>query len=319
MSLTIRPFEDRDYEPMCALRNIIYPRFPTTPELMRYHDENSDPKCKRQLWVAEWEGQFAGIGLYAQSSWSYHPQHFMARLYSHPDLRNRGIGTALYQTVIEALEELRYTELKAMIDEDQPEGLHFAQKHGFVEVERLSESELELASMNLTAFEGALEKAASHGIEIRSYAELQADPDRNRKIYEMHSQVMQDVPWDGAHTQPEFETFCKQFSSPQFLPDLYFLAMHEERCVGMSALWGMAREGYLDTGLTGMLREYRGKGIASALKVRALTAARAKRYTHVKTENHVENRPMLTINERLGFTKVPGVIIFAKRQERNES
>lgn len=68
-----------------------------------------------------------------------------------------------------------------------------------------------------------------------------------------------------------------------------------------------------------MLREYRGKGIASALKVRALTAARAKRYTHVKTENHVENRPMLTINERLGFTKVPGVIIFAKRQERNES
>ena len=57
------------------------------------------------------------------------------------------------------------------------------------------------------------------------------------------------------------------------------------------------------TGSLGVLREYRRRGIATALKVKAFEQLRAKGVTQVRTDNE-ENNPMFQINLQLGFKKI---------------
>ena len=62
----------------------------------------------------------------------------------------------------------------------------------------------------------------------------------------------------------------------------------------------------LHTDDTGVHREYRRRGIATALKRHALAWAKRTGYDEVRTFNESSNRAMLTINESLRFEKFPG-------------
>ncbi len=64
----------------------------------------------------------------------------------------------------------------------------------------------------------------------------------------------------------------------------------------------------LDPLPTGVLPAYRGRGIAMALKLRAIEAAIARGCPLITTENHEDNAPMRAINRKIGFVPdSPGV------------
>ena len=67
----------------------------------------------------------------------------------------------------------------------------------------------------------------------------------------------------------------------------------------------------LETGLTGVRREYRRRGIATALKVMALQFARENGYTEIVTDNE-ENNPMFQINLQLGFEPQPASLDYVR-------
>jgi hypothetical protein len=46
----------------------------------------------------------------------------------------------------------------------------------------------------------------------------------------------------------------------------------------------------------------------AAVKVEAVRRAQAAGFTHVRTDNHERNAPMLAINDRLGYRRLPAVI-----------
>ena len=102
-------------------------------------------------------------------------------------------------------------------------------------------------------------------------------------------------------------------SGPNALPEAQFLALDGDRYVGISALYRpLAQPGVISQGLTGVLREYRGRGIAMALKLQTVRYAREGGYREIRTWNDARNRPMLRINEALGFVKQPATITFEK-------
>ncbi len=84
--------------------------------------------------------------------------------------------------------------------------------------------------------------------------------------------------------------------------------------VGLSNLLATAEEPVvLDQGLTGVLPEYRGRGMAMALKLLTVAYARGRGHKEIRTWNNTRNRPVRRINEVMGFAKEPVWIVFQKQ------
>jgi len=67
------------------------------------------------------------------------------------------------------------------------------------------------------------------------------------------------------------------------------------------------------TGYTCTHPDFRGRGIARAIKLQSLAQAAELGVPVVCTDNDAENAPMLHINERLGYHGRPGFVEHHKR------
>ncbi len=65
--------------------------------------------------------------------------------------------------------------------------------------------------------------------------------------------------------------------------------------------------------MTGVLRSYRGRKIAQALKLLAIRYAKAQGAIYIRTTNDSLNVPMLAINDKLGYQRQPGKFILLQR------
>lgn len=318
--MTIRPFvAPDDYEATAELGAVCFPDHERTVEEMRFADAKRDAKLKFGRFVAEEDGRLIGFAEYGNSNWVYHPQKFFLMLMVHPDYRQRGIGGALYDRMEQAMAEYDPIAYRTFGNEAHTHTLNFLAKRGFVEEMRTWESRLDVAKCDLTPFEKASEKVAAQGIVIKTYEDLADYPNRNPVVYDLFNMLMADVPSPEPFTPTEFEEWEKHLDAPGFLPDANWIAFDGDKPIGLTGLSKSLAGKFLETGLTGVLPEYRGRSIASALKYRAVAYARDKGAPYIRTDNAVSNAPMLSINERLGFEKQPAWISFARQFKEEEA
>jgi GNAT superfamily N-acetyltransferase len=316
MSLHLRPFtrSDDDYGVMANVRNAIFPDYPYSAAEWRRLDDKQDPKCLFARFVAEADGQALGLGHYGNMSWMYHPRKFDLGVYVHPAHQGRGVGGQIYRYLLDALAPHDPLILRHSFREDYLASAHFAASRGFVEELRAWESRLDVAAFNPAPFAAHAARVAAQGIGIHTAAELEArDADFWRRLYALDIVLGQDVPSPEPNTPPSYEQWRKWFSDPNsFLPEGFFIATDGEAYVGLSGLWRREGGSYLDTGLTGVRREYRRRGIALALKLRAIGYAQRVGAPEIRTDNESNNRGMLSINMMLGFVRQPAWISVAK-------
>jgi len=307
-----RPFAPGDYPALAALRCAVEPEYPVTVEELQFHDANRDPKCRHARWVCENAGDIVASGGYGQETYVYHPRKFWLSLSVHPEHRRRGIGTRFYDHVLTELESFEPLSVGSSVRSDRSDSIAFLERRGFQEIMRAWESRLDVSTFDPSPYAGAQERVREQGIEIATFRELEADPERNRKLHDLEIALNEDVPAPDPVTPVPFEQFVAWLSSPNALPDGYFVAVDKGKYVGLSTLWIRQGSDDLETGLTGVRREYRRRGIALALKLRAIDYARAAGRRVIRTENNTGNRAMLSINERLGFVKQPPWLIMRK-------
>lgn len=313
LPLKIRPFTPDDYATMSRIHHAIYPEYPESAEEFRYHDENRDPRLTWGRFVAESEGSIVGFGGYGQSSGMYHPQKFHLGIYVQPEYQGKGIGRILYDQISDTLAPLDPIAFRGDARENDERTLRFLADRGFVEEMREQESELDLSRFNPAEWQNSLERVAREGIVIKSYAELAPeDTEAGPKLHELHWQIAQDIPHQDTVTKISYETWAKRFNSPNFIAAGNFIALEGDRYAGTSLLWANKTDANLGTGMTGVLRDYRKRGIATALKVRALTWAKERGTPVVRTANEVNNNGMLGINFRLGFVPTPAWVFLVK-------
>jgi GNAT superfamily N-acetyltransferase len=166
---------------------------------------------------------------------------------------------------------------------------------------------LNAADFDLTPYAYLADKMAAQNIEIVSVAELSLrDADWQRQIYDLDVSVTEDTPSPHPYTHAPFPLYAQsEFEDPNFNPEAWFVALANEQYVGMTNL-GMANEAakIMHTYFTGVHRDYRRRGIAQALKVRAIQFAKDLGINTILTNNE-ENNPMYLLNLALGFQPQP--------------
>ena len=152
MSLHIRPFAPEDYPVALELYNAVEPEYPMTEAEWRHWDTHQDPKLRWDRFIAEVDGRPAAVLSYEQSEELYHPQKFHLSLNVHPDFRRRGVGSAGFAHLMQALEQYEPLEVRADVREDRPAAIRFAESRGFTELMREWESRLDLTAFDPSRF-----------------------------------------------------------------------------------------------------------------------------------------------------------------------
>ena len=179
---------------------------------------------------------------------------------------------------------------------------------------------MDITNFDFSRFNGAQERVAAAGVEILTLAELrERDPRWMEKLYEMLWEIEQDVPHTDPPQKEPFDEFVKGFEHPDFWPEGWQMALEPAvgddgigEYVGVSMLGkNQAMPQRINTWLTGVVRSHRRKGIALAMKLRAIEFAIQNGGTAIRTDNE-ENNPMLDINKALGFVEIPAGVNYEK-------
>jgi mycothiol synthase len=220
-----------------------------------------------------------------------------------PDLRGRGVGCKLYEALSRQAKSAGRESLLTRVREDDEGSLRFARKRGFEEISRELPVVLQLASVEDAGSRGAVEEPA--GIEIASLAER---PDLAEGAWRVDGEASRDIPVEGMTTRPFEEWRALYLEGPSAMPEATFVALAGGEVVGYASLFGYPG-GSAEHGLTAVLRPFRGRGIATALKRSQIVWAKSAGYTEIRTANDEANVAMRGINARLGYVHEPGSLL----------
>ena len=135
--LTLRKFNfsQEDYEAMAAIRSESY-----DDNRMRAKDfnriDNYTPQDEYdwERTIAEWDGKPVGYGLCCKALWLSDPDLYAVGWLTHPDFRNRGIGSAFWNRLeTDVFPSRQICALLAEARGDVPSSLRFLENRGFVQ------------------------------------------------------------------------------------------------------------------------------------------------------------------------------------------
>ncbi|MFL5806455.1 MAG: GNAT family N-acetyltransferase [Roseiflexaceae bacterium] len=268
-------------------------------------------------YVAEASGAIVAYAQLFHMPWLRESGHFWLNLRVAPAHGRRGIGGRLYEHLIADLRELGATAAWIMAHESTPALATGLERRGFHELFRSWPFTLDPRDFDLARFQQAMDRVAAGGITITTLAaEHERDHACLPKLYELHTTITREIPLPGhPHPAPGLAWFERYAcSSPLALPEAFFIARDGARYAGESFMQRIeGLPGELSHKVTGVHGDYRGHGIAMALKLATIAYAQQHGYTRIWTAVESNNPSMLAINARLGFVQWPGLIVLEKR------
>jgi mycothiol synthase len=215
--------------------------------------------------------------------------------------RRRGAGTALYEALSGWARERGIEAMVAVVADNDPESLAFAERRGFVEERREKGVVLDLTAIDAPSVE------PPEGVEIVTWAER---PELARGIYEVSVEASPDVP---GYEHEEHEGFddwlAHDMSGPGDRPEGTFVAVAGDEVVGYAKFsLTTARPTHAYHDLTAVRRAWRGRGVARALKATQIAWAKANGFEELRTQNDERNEPIRRLNAEFGYAPAIGRI-----------
>jgi GNAT superfamily N-acetyltransferase len=225
-----------------------------------------------------------------------------------PDRRRRGVGSEVLAELVRAAAGDGARTLQARADDGWSASLDFLRAHDFVETMRMHRQLLRMAEATLERHRGIEPRLAGEGITITTLEHEEArEPACWTRFCELHHAARDG--WVDPDPRPEPdpawspEEFRRRYQRAAAFrgdrPDGCFLAVQGDRYIGFTGALG-----------TGVHPRLRGRGIATALKVRVVGHARDRGVSTLATSS--ASPAMLHINERLGFRRTSTEIRLVK-------
>lgn len=306
-----RPVEE-DYEAIIRIWDAAWPNLAGYQDRVQVEDQKRDPALPLTRLIAEAGSESVGYGDIRKLPSEEDEVVYYISIQVLPGWRRRGIGSALYDQLFELLKDSGARTLFSDTYDTFTESVRFLEKRGFVAFMRYPLSILDIARFDFGRFQGLERRLEQEGIRILPLSRLQKQhPDWKEKLWRLDSQIQLDAPAPVAPKPLSFEAFCKKkIASDWFEPDLWMIALDGQQWVGESALEPVSPGRYW-THITGVLRDYRRKGIATALKVGIIKQVSMAGGRTIQTSNE-EHNPMYQINLLLGFQAEPTEVHYRK-------
>jgi mycothiol synthase len=282
-----RVSSDEDLEAWVQVRNVVVPNEPTSVEEMRVDEDG------RLLLIAELEDVLVGCGITRRSAFAGRGSLAVRVL---PAFRRRGIGTAVLLALCDHVRDLGRDELFFSVYADDPGSIAFADRFG-----KELDYRLELIR-TVGVEEPALWPEGIEGVALDGRRE-----ELLRAAWPLALQGHDDMPLPGDVTI-DLDDWLRNEATH---PGGSFVALDRGEVVGYAGLLERADDPALaEHGLTVVRRDYRGRGIAYALKRAQLRWAAEAGIRRLVTWTQKGNEPMQALNRRLGYVDHARVLLY---------
>lgn len=315
-----RPFEDRDREPWVEERNAWYgPMESGNAEEWRMWEGMSPDPTLWRICVDGPAGHIAAMADLSQGGPLPRPDSAQVGGVSVARAdRGKGIGSALLAVIIDEAIRRKAPRFLAGASAAHPDAVEWAAKRGFREIGRRIEAYVDLATFDPTPFRARVDEVVRSGITLRTIDEILEGADAEsretfiRSVYEAEEPMWEDVPWAAPTPHWPYDHFRRlAFESGQMIPGASVIAYDGSTIAALTTTGKReSQDGY--TWLTGVARGYRGRGLATAIKVEALSRAKARGMRAMLTTNDEPNKAMRQINANLGYQTLPAHIQLEK-------
>jgi GNAT superfamily N-acetyltransferase len=315
-----RAFEDRDREPWVAERNTWYgPMEQGSAEEWRIWEAMAPDDSRLRIIVEDASGRLTAMADASTGGAVRHPDGALSGGVSvaRGD-RGRGIGSALLAVIVDEAVRRKAPRFLAGASAAHTDALAWAAKRGFREIGRRLEAYIELDRFDPTRFGTRVDNVRRSGITFRTIAEILDGRDGERResfihaLYDAEAPMWEDIPYPTPTPHWPYERFRQMFfESGQIIEDASVVAYDGQTIAGLTMT---AKRQSQDGGtwITGVGRDYRGRGIATAIKVEALSRAKAKGLRALLTTNDEPNKAMREINAKLGYQTLPAHVQLEK-------
>ncbi len=315
--VAIRPVVLKDYADIARVQTAVGPE-PVDESAMREWGEYacSDEQCPGKWFVAVEQdgslyGEFRGWGYAGMAHWLATDERevYAAVLPGH---RGRGVGSFLLKHAETLAGRDGPKALFAHVKGYDHASIKWMRNRGYEVYKERTESVLDLGKLDPEALAGGLERVRETGTEIVTVWDENIEPYLHG-LYLVDTETSRDLPFRSKNTPDQtYESWLRAIKECA-CRKVYAIALVKGEVVGFSDLWMPRMEGQSAAiSYTGVLKEHRGKGIALALKVTAAAEGKKAGAKTIRTQNDPDNPGILHLNEKMGFQRVPGPVIFRK-------
>ena len=313
--IRFREFRWEDIPAQVDIRNRDQPDNPLTVEQQEYFEKTYPADNPRLRYaVVSAADKLIGLGACERPIGIEAPGVYFMGIVVDPDWRGRGIAQALL-VELEAFARQQDAEyIASNCHEDQAHSIRFLERAGFQNIGLRFESMLDLTTFDERPFASAIDRAQQSGFEFTNLvAERAINSEADRLLYELDAETGADVPLPGgARLERTYEEFRQRaLEGPESDPSAILIAKYQGHYAGLTMI-EFEKNQRAHTMMTGVRRAYRGQGLALALKLLSFRLMKARGCTQTITQNDTANPPILRLNEKLGYQKRPGILIWFK-------
>lgn len=311
----LREYLPSDIPAFVAILNRTFPDNPRDVEKEKYMESIYPPDNPRLRYAVENSaGRVIGVGTCLRPFWMNMTDTYSMWITIDPAWRRRGIGRSMLGKLEVYAQQQGAVKLRTDCREDSADSIEFLKTCGFNNYGLRFESQIDLTQIAESKFGAVIDRATADGYEFTTLAaERTINPEADRCLYELDELTSEDVPLPGgARWESSFENFKHMnLEGPESDVNAIGIAKYRGQFVGLTIVWfGKDKPAY--TAMTGVRREHRGHGLALALKLLSFRAIKARGYTAVRTTNDTANPAILRLNEKLGYQKLPGNMLWEK-------